>query len=78
MILLEDHFSQIMPEIPPDVSIHKQIETVKSKVKQNVSEEFHTMWNNHIKNLVVQGKFLVLLALEGSHLSRRSLIFNLP
>jgi hypothetical protein len=48
----EDHFSQIMPEIPPDVSIHKQIETVKSKVKQNLSEEFHTMWNNHIKNLL--------------------------
>ena len=51
---------------------------IKKKVKYNVAQEFHTMWHHHIKELVVQGRFLEILAMEESQISWRSIIYNLP
>ena len=54
------------------------LNSVKSKVKKSINEEFHDTWINHIKSLVVQGQFLELLAIEKSSITWRSHIFNLP
>ncbi len=73
----EDHLFHVIPDIPPDISISKQIDTVECKIKQNVVQEFGTMWTTHVKDLVVHGKFLELLALGGSYLSWRNLTYNI-
>ena len=36
------------------------------------------MWQNHIKSLTVQGRFLDILNLENTHLTWRSYIYDLP
>ncbi len=72
----EEHFQAIPLDI--DQTPPKQIDIVKDKIKRNISEEVKYAWQNHVKDLVVQGKFLELLALEQTHLTWRSLIYNLP
>ncbi len=52
--------------------------TTKKKVKDNINQEFSTMWHEHIKSLTVQGRFLELLHMENTHITWRSIIFNLP
>ena len=54
------------------------IDTIKKKVKDNINEECKIMWYNHVKTLSVQGRFLELLHIEKSHVTWRSLIYNLP
>ena len=51
---------------------------MKSRIKQNIHNEFQQKWISQIKDLTVQGRFLELLHLEQSHLSWRSLIYDLP
>ncbi len=53
-------------------------DTIKKKVKNNISEEHRNMWYDHVKSLSVQGRFLEILHIENSHITWRSLIFNLP
>ena len=74
----ENHLHQALPDDSLKHPTAKQIDAVKNKIKTNVATEFHTMWTNHIKSLLVQGKFLEIISLEQSHISWRSLIFNLP
>ena len=73
----ENHFNMIESDIPNEMT-RANVDTIKAKVKNNVSQEFHAMWHNHIKTLVIQGRFLEILSLEQSHISWRSIIYNLP
>ena len=76
-VFSEDHFQNSISDIPgePDQS---NINIVKSHVKKSISQEIQDMWYNHIKGLTVQGRFLDLLHLEGTHLTWRSIMYNLP
>ena len=61
-----------------DIQSPSYIDTIKRKVKENVTKEFSDMWVSHVKTLAVQGNFLELLNVERSHITWRSLIYNLP
>ena len=50
----------------------------ESNVKESVNEEVQAIWHDHIKALTVQGCFLELLHMKKTHLTWRSIIFNLP
>ncbi len=51
---------------------------VKKTIKKNINDEFQDMWHNHIKLLLVQGRFLDLMNIKESFITWRSLIYNLP
>ncbi len=51
---------------------------VKKTIKKNINDEFQDMWHNHIKILLVQGRFLDLMNIQESFNTWRSLIYNLP
>ena len=51
---------------------------VKENIKQIVTTKFQCHWMEKIKSLVVQGKFLALLAEEKSDISWRSIVYNMP
>ena len=74
----EEHFQQALPDNSHARPTTKQIETVKNRIKSNVSLEFYNKWTNHIKSLLIQGKFLEIIAIEETDLSWKSLIYNLP
>ena len=73
----ETHYQEVTntTELMPE---NTTLQYVKNKVKQNISAEFQNMWHNHIKHLLVQGRFLEILHIEKTHISWRSLIYNLP
>ena len=52
--------------------------STKSVVKKSIKEEIQSTWNNHIKSLIVQGKFLDLLSMEKSDITWKSIMYNLP
>ncbi len=79
----EDHFQQVTIDnneqsVFENPANHSQIEHVKKSIKTNISTEFEHMWHNHIKDLLVQGNFLQILSLENSHVSWKSVIYDLP
>ena len=74
----ENHYQKANTAVHMTDQSLQQLTSVKRKVKQNISDEFQNMWHDHIKELTVQGKFLQILHLEQSHISWRSLIYNLP
>ncbi len=74
----EEQFVAAQAETSPQQNTRRNVESVKAKVKLNIAEEFHEMWTKHIKTLTVQGRFLEILSMEESHITWRSLIYNLP
>ena len=60
----EEHFQQALPGNSHTRPTTRQIETVKNTIKPNISLEFHNKWTNHIKSLLIQGKFLEIIAIE--------------
>jgi hypothetical protein len=74
----EDHYQQASASCDQVDNSQQLITTMKRKVKDNINEEFSSMWHDHVKSLTVQGNFLDLLHVENSHITWRSLIYNLP
>ena len=78
----EDQFQQVTYDSDQlyleNPANHSQIEHVKKTIKTNIATEFKQMWHNHIKDLVVQGKYLELMSIEENHISWKSVMFNLP
>ena len=64
--------------VTENVNETSTIDNIKNKIKSAVRNEFHDMWHDSIKELVVQGRFLDLVAAEKSHISWRSYIYDLP
>ena len=54
------------------------LQNVKHKIKQNIQQETNKYWANHVKNLVVQGRFLDLIHEEKNNITWQSIIYNLP
>jgi hypothetical protein len=74
----ENHYANAQDDSIQSNITSKHMQTVKNKVKANVNQEFQDLWTNHIKGLAVQGRFLEILALEKSHITWKSIIYNLP
>jgi hypothetical protein len=74
----EQQFMVATAHEPPAHASPKQQETIKSKIKKNISGEIQNMWRHHIKTLTVQGRFLEILALENSSVSWKSVMYDLP
>jgi hypothetical protein len=69
----EQQFMVATAHEPPAHASPKQQETIKSKIKKNISGEIQNMWRHHIKTLTVQGRFFEILALENSSVSWKRL-----
>ncbi len=54
------------------------IKSIKSKVKSSIQDDINKSWNDHIKTLVVQGKFLQILKMENESVTWKSIAYNLP
>ena len=50
----------------------------KTSAKKLLSKSISDYWQNHVRSLAVQGKFLDLLSMESSCTLWRSILFNLP
>ena len=50
----------------------------KTSAKQLLTNSISEFWQNHVRSLAVQGKFLDLLSMESSCTLWRSILFNLP
>ena len=50
----------------------------QKKAKDSISDQSSEKWHNHVKTLVVQGRFLDLLAEEKQCFDWKSIVFNLP
>ena len=50
----------------------------KKEAKKILSQEVSTIWHSHVKELIVQGKFLDLLSLESTCTIWKSIMYNLP
>ena len=61
-----------------DQDSNNRCSTIKKKIKDSISQEFSNKWYNHVKTLVVQGKFLELLHDQKSNITWQSIIYNLP
>ena len=48
------------------------------KVKQLVRDEIRSLWDDKVKGLLVQGKFLAIVELEKSCLTWKHIIYQLP
>jgi hypothetical protein len=46
-------------------------------VKESVNQEVYNTWNDHVKTLTVQGRFLEILHHEQSNITWKSIIYNL-
>ena len=77
-VYCEDHYTNVISSVPQSESQVKHLENVKTKVKNNIADEFVEMWHTHIKTLCVQGRFLEILAMENAHVTWKSIIYNLP
>lgn len=51
---------------------------LKSNIKKKVQDEHQKKWYDKIQELMVQGKFLELLALQDEDLTWKGIIYNLP
>ena len=66
--------------------VHTSVEghpdpTLKEKegeAKQILTQEVSTIWHTHVKEIVVQGKFLDLLSLKSNCMIWKSIMYNLP
>ena len=56
----------------------KYLEKVKDNIKSKIKQDVNRYWANHVKNLVVQGRFLDLLYDENNTITWQSIIYNLP
>ncbi len=54
------------------------LEKTKRTIKKNISDDFASLWVQRIQPLVVQGRFLELLHIQETHITWRSIIYNLP
>ena len=49
-----------------------------TKVKNLITDEIRSLWNDKVKDLIVQGKFLQIVHLEKSCLTWKHIIYQLP
>ena len=56
----------------------KEVKQAKQVIKKTVNEENLNSWNLKVQQLVVQGKFTKLVALEEKDLTWKSYIHNVP
>ena len=66
----------IYREVSDDTS--KGVKQQKDLAKDSLRTKVANFWHDHVKSLVVQGKFLDLLSLESNCTLWRSVMFNLP
>ena len=58
----------------PEANLKQKQKKAKDILQNNVSED----WNSHVKSLVVQGRFLELMAAEERNFDWKSVVYNLP
>ena len=56
----------------------RTLEGKKKAAKQILTQEVSELWHSHVKNLLVQGRFLDLLTLERKCVVWRSIMYSLP
>lgn len=74
----ENVFNESANHVEKSENAIKYLDSVKKKVKNNIKQEFNMLWYDHIKSLLVQGRFIELLYLENNHVTWKSVCFNLP
>ena len=74
----EDHFQNCNNLEDQTTHSPSDIASVKKRVKLSVKEEVQSNWSDHIKTLVVQGRFLEILNIENSSITWKSIAYNLP
>ena len=73
-IVNADNILSKIEESNPNSSLKQQKSQAKDLLQKNTSE----FWHSHVKSLVVQGRFLDLLASENSNFNWKSIAYNLP
>ena len=58
--------------------VHPTLKGKKKEAKKILTHEVSTIWHTHVKDLVVQGRFLDLLSMESNCMIWKSIMYNLP
>ena len=56
----------------------EELQSAKKNTKKIIEDEFQQQWNNHIKSLSLQGRFLELLNESENNVSWKSVLYHLP
>ncbi len=57
----ESQLHQAIDSAPDD---QQSVMQVKKTIKKNINDEFQDLWHNHIKTLLVQGRFMDLMNIQ--------------
>ena len=58
--------------------VHPTLKGKKKEAKKILTHEVSTIWHTHVKDLIVQGRFLDLLSMESNCMIWKSIMYNLP